>query len=473
MRPTRSPAPLRSTTLASALALWLAASAAWGQAPATDTKPTPAATQPVVKVPMYRFDAVVLEHFDAWDTNHDGVLQPDEIDNLAVNASVKGEPAAAVAALKLAARNTKLPCPTLTRDFFTERVNRAKSPTRAKAPAANAPDTKAPDTKTPDAKPADAPTSDHDASTTPVTTPSGQKEPPFDSNFVRALARIDRVPRRLFAEESPKLVSCRQGPLGDCFFVSVVGAVVARNPDDVRSIVHESDGGSGYTVRWPSGREVQVPPLTDAELGISSTSSNEGLWLPVLEKAYGLMQLEAARKDPKKNMADVDEPTDAIARGGSAGVTIRQITGHKVTRVGLAGRAKNDEERRAIIEKALPRLRDSLVRGQSDHRLMAAGTPSTTDKAGKPTGVTMPPGVNPNHAYAILAFDPTADTIKLWNPHRNAFAPKGEPGLTSGYPTKNGEFTMPLADFAAVFGGASFETGEPDAPAAPSTDAKP
>ena len=444
--------PFALRSLAAALAFSLTAACGRAQSPAPPANSIDATKHLAQRPAPHRFDIVVLDHFDAWDTNHNGILEADEIDNLAVNPAVTGEPAAAVASLKLAARNTKVPCPTLSREFFTQRKDRVGNTT----------------TKPAEPKPADGTANDHDSAIAPVTNAAGQKEPPFDTNFSRSLSRIERTQHSLFGDDaSPKLVSCRQGPLGDCFFVSVVGAVVARNSDDIKSIIHEKPDG-GYHIHWLGGRELDIAPLTDAELAISSTSTGEGLWLPVLEKAYGTMQLETAKKDPNKHLADIDEPTDAIARGGSAGTTIRQITGHHVNRVNLGGRAKTEDERKQLVDKALPKLRDALAAGIRDHRLMAAGTPSPTDKAGKPaTNVLLPPAVNGSHAYAILGYNADKDTLTLWNPHRNNFTPKGEPGLKSGYPTKNGEFTMPLAEFAAVFTGASFETGDPDKPTSP------
>lgn len=43
----------------------------------------------------------------------------------------------------------------------------------------------------------------------------------------------------------------------------------------------------------------------------------------------------------------------------------------------------------------------------------------------------------------------------------NTFKPKGEPGLANGYPTKGGQFAMPLAELMALFKSLSHETDEP------------
>ena len=85
--------------------------------------------------------------------------------------------------------------------------------------------------------------------------------------------------------------------------------------------------------------------------------------------------------------------------------------------------------------------------------------------AGVGTGEdSLPPGINPHHAYAILGFDPATDRVQLWNPHGNYFRPRGEPGLANGYPTQAGRFEIPVADFVRIFNSASFETNRDPGP---------
>jgi hypothetical protein len=106
----------------------------------------------------------------------------------------------------------------------------------------------------------------------------------------------------------------------------------------------------------------------------------------------------------------------------------------------------------AHLDATLPKLRDQLADAMAAHRLVAAGTP----KDG-----TLPPGINPGHAYAVLGYDRETDRVQLWNPHGNAFHPKGEPGLQNGYPTKAGHFEMSLTDIGHVFNGITIETDQP------------
>ncbi len=70
------------------------------------------------------------------------------------------------------------------------------------------------------------------------------------------------------------------------------------------------------------------------------------------------------------------------------------------------------------------------------------------------------PGLTPEHAYAVLNYDSESDAITLWNPHGNNFKPKGPAGLTNGYPTTNGVFTMALSDLTSQFNRVVFELPE-------------
>jgi len=76
--------------------------------------------QPLRRPEAPRFSAVVAAHFDQWDADHNATLSPDEIDRLVVNPAIHGPEAAALAAMKLVVRSTKIKPPQLTRDFLAE-----------------------------------------------------------------------------------------------------------------------------------------------------------------------------------------------------------------------------------------------------------------------------------------------------------------------------------------------------------------
>ena len=61
-----------------------------------------------------RFLAVLTKNFAAWDADHDGLLSANEINKLVESAEVRGENAAAVAALKRASRFRTVKLPSFT-----------------------------------------------------------------------------------------------------------------------------------------------------------------------------------------------------------------------------------------------------------------------------------------------------------------------------------------------------------------------
>lgn len=355
--------------------------------------------------------------FDAWDADRDGKLSAAEVDDLIDEPKVTGPEAAALAVLKQIQRSDKYGQPEPDREMLKEF-------TAGGTPGDDAG--------------ADAPPADEAGGEPPGPEPL----PNVDRMFAAALSRLRRANRVLFEESAPDLRKFRQGRLGDCFFLAPVGAAVARDPAAVRAMFAAQPDGS-CDVAFPNGRTVRVPPLTDAELALTSSTEGDGVWLNVLEKAYGTIRNEARPEAKRK-----DSVTDLIAKGGSTVPVLRLLGGHETR--GLPIRPKGAKETRPTEEATaaiLPKVREGLRTAMREHRLVCCTTPKVKEV----------PGISPKHAYAVLGYDEAADTVRVWNPHGNAFKPKGAPGLERGYPTKDGHFTLPLADFARIFGGVQFE----------------
>ncbi len=70
----------------------------------------------------------------------------------------------------------------------------------------------------------------------------------------------------------------------------------------------------------------------------------------------------------------------------------------------------------------------------------------------------VPPGLAPEHLYAVLGFDPVGDVVHVWNPWGNCFEPSRPPGPAAGYPVRDGHFFVPLADFIRIFAAVTYET---------------
>ena len=99
-------------------------------------------------------------------------------------------------------------------------------------------------------------------------------------------------------------------------------------------------------------------------------------------------------------------------------------------------------------------LMDDLSAALQNHRLAEATTATNS----------LPPGINPKHAYAILGFHRDTGSVRLWNPHGNNFKPKGPDGPQFGYVTKAGQFDLPLKDLPLIYKSVIIETPIPNQP---------
>jgi hypothetical protein len=401
--------------------------------------PTPKPASPKAANPdsaTATFDATVAQHFDAWDADDDLTLSPDEIDRACIDPKVTGAAAAAIAAIKRVVRSGSYELPPLTLDGLT------KAPrTRAAAPKADAP------------TPASAGDADRaDSGETRPAAGAPKRAPNFAASFRSGLSRIQTTPRVLFADDTPDLDACRQGPIGDCWLLASVGAFVHRDPKALQELVTATK--DGFRVRFADGQSVDVAPLTDAELALSGTTGDEGLWLPVVEKAMGqLRQLQ----NPQKHTADT--ASDALA-GGSTATVLRMLTGKTTERLAFHKKVPATKtpppkppaaEPADTVEALATKAHDALAAAFADKRLVTCSTNTAAH----------PPGIAGKHAYAVLGYDAAAQVVTVWNPHGRSRKVDGEPGLHHGYATTKGVFALPLREFVQAFSSMAWETSTP------------
>ena len=266
--------------------------------------------------------------------------------------------------------------------------------------------------------------------------PVGKSKPPDLESYHRAaLRRIAAADSGLFGPAGPRLESIHQGRLGDCFCLAPLGAMTHRDPWRVRWLFTEARDGV-VSVRI-GGETVEVPPLTDGEKALVASTSGEGRWVPLYEKAMGIL---IARK---KGMGT---PLGSVGSGGSTGTALSLLTGKPIERFSLKDWKQPGADRKSL-EPKLAKLREGLGRAMAEGRLVCGGTGANVKV----------PGVNGNHAYAVLAYDLMSDKVTFWNPHGQTFNPKGPEGTANGYRTRKGVFEAPLNEVAEWFGGFSWE----------------
>jgi hypothetical protein len=352
--------------------------------------------------PRVTFAAVVEANFARWDRDHDGRLSPQEVTALVTDPEVRGDEAAAVAAIHLFQRGRKDAA------FTRARLLRPDEP------AAEERRDQAPGTLR------------------------------FEARFEAFRARLGKVTRDLFAGNAPSLEGLSQGHLGDCYCLAAVGAAVHRHAAGVKGMFRPLADGS-CDVALGGGRVVHVRPLTDAEVVLGSTAGDQGVWLNVLEEAFG--QLKGRAWWPGHGTA---EGLDAIARGGDADEAIKLLTGHRAKYLAIrkgAGKEKPPPARRDLPALEA-RVRAVLRETSAGRALVCCGTSR---------GRT-PPGIPDNHDFALLGYDTATDSVLVWNPWGNHFTPRGRPGLGEGYPTEHGQFRVPLVEFVRIFDGLYYES---------------
>ena len=255
--------------------------------------------------------------------------------------------------------------------------------------------------------------------------------PAFEPRYATALRKLRRTSRELFPQNLPSFEATHQGMLGDCPFVSTVGAMVYRNPAAVKAMVTQNDNGT-FTVTLGGGRIIKINSLTDADIALWSSAGTNGLWFTVLEKAYRRILLTS---DPKMHQKVLD-----IYDKFSSSKTIEILDGHQTRKVEIRNIRMSSAQ--------LDGLRKELVAALREHLLVKARTPAGTKIR----------GITPDHEYAILGYYRDTDLVRVWNPHGNNFTPKGPDGLQNGYTTRTGEFDIPFKDLLQIFSDLTFET---------------
>jgi len=274
-------------------------------------------------------------------------------------------------------------------------------------------------------------------------------DPAIQKNISGKAWHIESINHSLFAPDDPKLLTFHQGGIGDCYLLAVIGTYVYQHPQMVRTMITPQADGT-YQVQFGTGRKVTVAPMTDAELIMGATEGrNHGVWLSVLEKAYGQIDLESKeRKTGAEIEADDAVTTDFIGHGGYYSPVIVLLSGHKAAGAPLGRWVKQDPQ------GGLDKADELLAKLSGEHRLMAVG--STGDKS-RP----LPKGIVHGHIYGVLGYDSASRKVTVFNPWGNHVKPAGPPGLVNGYPTQHGIFEVPLDEFVRVFAGFTYETDRP------------
>jgi hypothetical protein len=349
------------------------------------SKPAPKSSK---KSPPTPFAAVVRAHFNVWDKNGDGKLTPDEIESAVIDPRYQADPAVALATLR--ASGLQKDASAATEPPFTlqelQRYEQALATER-------------------------------------------QPRHDYDDLFQAFKDKLQHTTRTLFADPGgPRLTAVKPGPFGDRAFMSIIGALVHMRPEKVRTMIQAGilvGNNKNYLVRFDGlPRPLLIDAPTDAEIALYNSARENGLWLTVIEKAFGKhvnrSQPGSERATSYLDVLDGRYSSDAVAI----------LTGHAY---------------RAVPASA-PRFEQELLEAVQGRLLIYT--------SGRAKGKT--PGIVPGGLYGVVAYDPTQRLVTLLDPLGADFTPR-TPGPNGGYEQKSGVVRVPLEEFRRNFDGIGLE----------------
>jgi hypothetical protein len=245
--------------------------------------------------------------------------------------------------------------------------------------------------------------------------------------FDFAKSKINNTNKTLFPA-NPDPMQVMQGMIGDCWFLAAIVAVgneKFRGPAEIRKwIMTDPADPDKFTVKFPGSDSIAVTRPTDAELAIFATAGSNGLWLPVLEKAYG-----ASVKKGQYFFVDTSV-TNAADGGARLGKGLSIITGH-------------DNDTDELFLTSIDTTRLKLTSAFRHNKIATAGINGGIFADFTDDGLPM------GHAYTVLSYDVLTDIIKV----RNPWGHTGPKGVT----VINGAFEMKLPDFDKNFSDIAYE----------------
>ena len=219
-----------------------------------------------------------------------------------------------------------------------------------------------------------------------------------------------------------------------------MGAVVRRDPGTLREMIGQMPDGT-FLVRFPGGPMIPVPSVSDTEVVLGSNDGNQGIWLNVIEKAYG--ELVLARRG-------LEAPAiDALSAAGTSTKTLQLFTGHEGASTAIPAAR--------VSAHPGPRRDRGSGRGAGHPDRGPARPPVTC--CGTTTAAT-PPWITRTTStpYSATTRRATSSTSGI---RGGPLTPAGPPGLAAGYPVQDGHFSVSLDDFIRIFAAITYESRRP------------
>jgi hypothetical protein len=242
--------------------------------------------------------------------------------------------------------------------------------------------------------------------------------------------------------DSVNINDIQQGSIGDCFFLSAVGAIAQKDPTFIHDMIHDNGDGTA-TVNFFATPGAAATPITvtmtldngysqaelseDYELSADGTHWEYEIWPQVLEKAYGgfLATLPPGSGGPQ-----------TLNDGGRADIAWQQMTTQAATNTVTTSMSATD---------IATQIKSAYAAGQ---KVVLSSNTSMTDPYAWVDLVSYQ--LVSGHAYVLQAIEQDAvgdDVLVLYNPHG------GDPNspVPDGNAIKGPTIRVTLAEFKNYF----------------------
>lgn len=229
-------------------------------------------------------------------------------------------------------------------------------------------------------------------------------------------------------------LSVEQGLIGDCWFLAAIVGLGLQSEAKLRNMIKKV--GNNYEVKFPGiSKSIKVESPTDGEIAIFSSAGANGIWLTVLEKAYGASVNRDAYFFVDTSVTDAADHAAFISKG------IEIITGSSYDTDIFGARAGRGIE---ILS-----LRSKLKTAFENNKVVTAGIRGGIFSDYRENGLPM------GHAYTVTGFDGNKNTIRVRNPWGRPSDRQIDRNIIT--PLARGEFEMSFVNFWKSFSFITFE----------------
>jgi hypothetical protein len=230
----------------------------------------------------------------------------------------------------------------------------------------------------------------------------------------------------------------QQGALGDCYFMSAIGAVAKSNPDALKKLIKGPDSKGNYEVTlyidgaYFSSRAAKTVTITPEFLvdsngqPIYAKGGDKEMWVMLLEKAYAILRKDEQYWDSR--VSNLEDGYNKLEGGfGEEGIEV--LTGKEADTLWIG-------------DMSLEEIKSTISSALTDKRPITTGTIAGPDKGKKADKKQMAAGtlnIVLGHEYFVL--DMKGDKLTLQNPWND------EQVDGDG----RGDITISLADYKLYF----------------------